>query len=274
MQEHSDLTDIILSHSARGMDILRRYLPHDCCARCAERLLELRRGNILITTGFYVGGHAETDGPPGAFALANALSRLDFKPVIITDHLCSGFFEPYGIKTVYANADFDPEQLLSDLAPVALISTERCGKDASGVYRNMRGVDISAYTAPIDEAFLLAYSRGVYTIGIGDGGNEIGMGNLADVISNELEISPCVVPATDLIIANVSNWGCYGLCAELSRLSDRSLLPSFEEISKYNSRIVALGAVDGVTGKNTETEDGFSVDISKDIFQKITDKQR
>ena len=260
---------IILSHSARGMDVLSRYLPPDFLTRCAKNILGLPRGNVLIATGFYVKGRAETDGPPGAYALSYALAELGFTPVILTDRFCEGFFVAAGIKTVIAGNNLSPADILSALSPVALISTERCGKDADGRYKNMRGADISEYTPPIDDVFSLAYKNGIYTAGIGDGGNEIGMGNLAGVISNNLDISPCVVPVCDLIVAAVSNWGCYGLCAELGRIAGIRLLPSYDDIFSFLKHIVSLGAVDGVTGANTATVDGFSPEMSREIITRL-----
>ena len=75
-------------------------------------------------------------------------------------------------------------ELLSRLEPSLLISIERCGLTKDGTYLNMRDVDISPQTARLDHLFL-QHPR---TIGIGDGGNEIGMGNLAQFIPG---VEPC-----------------------------------------------------------------------------------
>ena len=55
------------------------------------------------------------------------------------------------------------------------------------------------------------------TIGIGDGGNEIGMGKLpagliAQHVPNGAQIA-CVTSCDHLVVAGVSNWGAYGLAA-------------------------------------------------------------
>ena len=42
----------------------------------------------------------------------------------------------------------------------------------------MRGLDVTETTAPLDSLFIEASRRGLTTIGIGDGGNEIGMGRV------------------------------------------------------------------------------------------------
>jgi acetylornithine deacetylase/succinyl-diaminopimelate desuccinylase-like protein len=52
------------------------------------------------------------------------------------------------------------------------ISIERCGQAFDGRPRNLRGVDIGDFTAPLDELFL----GGPWAkLAVGDGGNEIGM---------------------------------------------------------------------------------------------------
>ena len=56
---------IILRHSGRGMNLLREYLPEDYCAEAAKEILSWPKGIVFLTTGFYVAGFAETDGPAG-----------------------------------------------------------------------------------------------------------------------------------------------------------------------------------------------------------------
>ncbi len=50
------------------------------------------------------------------------------------------------------------------------------------------------------------------TIAIGDGGNEIGMGNALEGLQ-QLDIIPAVTPCDELLIADVSNWAAFGLIA-------------------------------------------------------------
>ena len=74
------IEDIVLRHSGRGMNILQNYLDAHYCRHAAQQILSLPKGNILLTTGFYVAGHPETDGPLGTIALAKALERLGYTP--------------------------------------------------------------------------------------------------------------------------------------------------------------------------------------------------
>ena len=53
-----EIETIIMSHSNRGMPILRKHLPPNYCKEAAEYILSWEKGVIFITTGFYVAGHA------------------------------------------------------------------------------------------------------------------------------------------------------------------------------------------------------------------------
>lgn len=263
------IEDIILQYSQRGMDVLSRYVPDGFCASAAKKIYALGRKNILLTTGFYVEGYAETDGPPGTFFLAKTLKKLEFSPVILTDSFCKDFFTDEEIPVVYLEKGFDREKILSEYEPVALISIERCGENINGDYANMRGVSIAEYTADIDKLFEFALEKGIYTIGIGDGGNEIGMGNLKDVISAELSLVPCKTEVSDLIIATVSNWGAYAIAAELSVLEKKNIFATYDEIYGYIEYIVSKGSVDGVKKAHTPTVDGYEKQIEKEIIDSI-----
>lgn len=261
------IEDIILRYSGRGMDVLRPALPDDFCHKAARAMLDLPLGNILITTGFCVGMHPETDGPAGSIAVANALKRLGYTPVFVTDVLCEGIFESEGYQTVYFPMDGtgqDARDLLEEYQPVALFSLERCGRNASGDYANMRGKSIADHTAPVDLLFTAA--EGIPTFGVGDGGNEIGMGKLADQIRSKLSIDPCVISVDHLVIATVSNWGGYGICACLEQITGQELLPGPGDIAAMMRRLSVFGLVDGLSEEKAYTEDGFDESVTKYIL--------
>ena len=158
------IEDIILRHSQRGMDVLRPYMPKAFCEEAVEALLELPHGVIFLTTGFYVAGYAETDGPLGTEVLAQALKKLGYQPVIVTDALCKDYFEPMGLEVEYVPFDADTsfyQDLLLKRDPVGLISIERCGINSQNDYANMRGVSIRENTATIDQLFSLAHKKGL-----------------------------------------------------------------------------------------------------------------
>ncbi len=124
---------------------------------------------------------------------------------------------------------------------------------ADGNYYNMRGEDISPRAACFDTFMQQAECP---TIAIGDGGNEIGMGNIQQALQN-LDIVPAATTCTELVIADVSNWAAHGLIALLSWWHKRDLLADVDSLAilQYLSD---RGSVDGVTRENQLTEDGLS----------------
>ena len=262
------IEDIILKYSRRGMPVLRELLPENYCLNAAEKILSWKRGTVLLTTGFYVAGYAETDGPLGTMALAGALRKLGFFPVIVTDRYCEGYFEAEDIAVEYMDLDADDaaaDAILEKYQPVGLISVERCGRDLNGIYANMRHVDISAGTAPCDALFLKALGT-IPTIGVGDGGNEIGMGNVAEAVRTRLGLVPAEVKADILVIATVSNWGAYGIVAALEQLTRLPLLLSFSKAERFLRRTVSMGSVDGISHEHVVRVDGFGMETEKEIL--------
>ena len=272
-----EIENIIMSHSNRGMPILRKHLPPNYCKEAAEYILSWEKGVIFIATGFYVAGHAETDGPPGALTLCLILKKLGYIPVILTDKYCQNFFEKYDIKVIYMDIKMENEskinfieRTIKEYDPKGMISIERCGLNTENKYANMRNISINEHTAEID-LFFLNYYKKIPTIGIGDGGNEIGMGNLENIIKNNLELIPCKIKVDKLIISSVSNWGGYGLAAYLCLLTkNKEFFESVEEtIKNYIKYIVSIGSVDGVTHENKEKVDGNDIDIELNIIRSL-----
>ncbi len=272
------IEDVILKHHRRGLPILRQSLSLAFCYDAAKSLFACSRGVVFIITGFYANGVAETDGPVGAYFLANALQKLAFRPLIVTDPFCRDFFSyKPETETLYMPLEgTDPYlEVLNRYNPVCLIAVERCGRNADLKYCNVKNTDISDFTAPLDEFFILTRNT-TLTIGIGDGGNEIGMGNLRRTIAEKLDISPCIIDTKHTIIATTSNWGAYGLMAYLTILSNTSLLPDFSDVDPYLDHILSLGSVDGITGSNSKSVDGLEWTTEKEILnelKKITQRQ-
>ncbi len=245
-------------------------------ATAAASLAAQDRPRIGIITGFFVPHGqppaAETDGPAGATLLAHAILAAGGTCRIATDtpcrNACRVALEAAGIGSVPVDsiAPGEPVEPLvalwreQDLRMV--VSVERCGPAADGRPRNMRGEDISAHTAPLHALF----AAGPWsTVGIGDGGNEIGMGSLpAGTIQAHVPHGgaiACVVPADHLIVAGVSHWGVYALLAALARLRPDwrpAMLGALD--AALDTRIVAAmvargPAVDGVSLRQAETID-------------------
>lgn len=271
------IEDIILSNDRRGISSLRSHLPSNFCENAARLILE-NKGTVFITTGFYIlnCGVPETDGPPGAMAIYKALEKLGCNVYIVTDEfsapLMQGLIDDKNKVLIFPIIDFPTSeryarQLLDKHKPSLLISVERCGVTKYSRYLNMRGKDISNFNAKIDYLFEMHDK----SIGIGDGGNEIGMGNLAEVIPTiqGLPGEPCITEVKSLIIASVSNWGGYGLVAAVSILAEKNLLLSIDEDRAIIERTADLGAVDGMKEKQIAGVDGFSLDENSQILSQL-----
>jgi len=173
--------------------------------------------------------------------------------------------EPTDVLTFDENGDAAAaaRRLLSAEAPTHLISIERPGRTRDGDYRSARGESVRPWNAPLDALFLSAPRR-VATVGIGDGGNEIGMGNVRDRICRSKALPRAitsVVTVDHLVVAGTSNWGAWGVAGELSSISGRDLLHTPDEERRMVEACVAAGAVDGLTRRREPTVDGLPLPI-------------
>ena len=69
-----------------------------------------------------------------------------------------------------------------------------------------------------------------------------------------------VVRVDHLVVAGVSNWGAYGVVAQLSRLAGRALLHTPDDERRLIGACVDAGAVDGVTRLRAHTVDRMDAD--------------
>ncbi len=275
------IEDIILENDMRGVSELRSHLPPDFCTQAAQYILD-HPGNVIIVTGFYIlsAGKHETDGPPGAIAIGNALEALGRSVTYVSDVHTTPMLRDWLGDSLgdrarvveYPISDIDSSRktaadMLSQLDPSLLISIERCGRTKDDLYLNMRAADITQHTARLDYLF----EHGIPSVGIGDGGNEIGMGNLADVIPgvDRLPDDPAIAKVDRLVLASVSNWGGYGLVTALSRLVGRDLMPTAEEDERLIRSMVDAGAVDGTTGENKYYVDGFTLEHNSAVLERL-----
>lgn len=249
------IENILVARNLRGMKKIQPALTPGYYLRAAEYLRHIR-GHVLIGTGFPVVDTFETDGPVGAIALYNTLEHLGAMPVIVCGQPIAGALSSHYRTLVIEVGVNDPQQAEKALAhyqPEAIIAIERPGQAADGGYYNMRGESISQRTACFDHFLKLAQCP---TIAIGDGGNEIGMGNVIESLE-ALNITPSITNCDELLIADVSNWGAYGIIALLSIWHNEDLLNAIDPIAilKFLS---ACNSVDGVTRLNEITEDGLA----------------
>jgi hypothetical protein len=231
---------------------LEPALFHACAADFApacQSLAVARRVGIL--TGFFIPGPnaPETDGPPGAAYLARTLSALGIPTVLIAESNCHAALR--SINMNMCSIEDAPEDCSH------LVAIERVGPAADGRCYTMRGLDISHHMAEVRPLL-----RGKITIGIGDGGNEIGMGKLPpEVIAAHIphgEKIACRVATDYLVVAGISNWGAYALAVGTALAAGQRPVLDLEQEREILGQMVLAGLIDGVTGRAETTVDGLA----------------
>lgn len=252
-------------------------------------------------------GFAETDGPPGTALLARVLQDLGIAVRIITDTNCEAVVRRAAISKGLAPEQVLAAPLESDSFRSSfwqtdighslshLIAIERVGPshtpeslatagataaaidlfetlvphEERGHCFNMRGIAIDRFTGNLHRLFdeLPQRAPRACILGIGDGGNEIGMGRFDwDLVRQRLggplgAKLPCRIAARQTIVAGTSNWGAYALAAAVALLRNRiDVLEPHTAQAQFNllSAIVDHArAVDGVTRRHEATVDGL-----------------
>jgi D-glutamate cyclase len=226
-------------------------------------VLSRTHARVAIFTGVVVPGYldiGEIDGPPGAAVLAAALGGLGHDVSVFVEppqtevmrRLCAvtGVSHP----TVGSTAD-RPEADACDIA----IAIEKIGMNAVGKRHSVLGAPLTAMGDGPDAFFEDLARAGALTIGIGDGGNEIGFGAIADDVRRILgDGSRCAcgcpdgivtsTPAKLVLPAAISNLGAYAVAAALAVLERRpELCPEPAVIHELLETAVAGGLLDGGT---------------------------
>jgi hypothetical protein len=262
------IEDILVARNLRGMKTVQSHLEPGYCLRAAKILRDCR-GIVLIGTGFPVVDTFETDGPVGAIAFYETLEKIGATPILVCGRpISQALAERFRVYEIHVGnnnrREYEAQHALTAFRPDAVISIERPGKAADGGYYNMRGESISAHTACFDNFMNLSQCR---TIAIGDGGNEIGMGKVADALE-DLNIVPSTTSCDELVVADVSNWGAYGIISFLSIWQRRDFLSEIVPLDTLRY-ISELGSVDGVTRVNQLTEDGLDVSEGEKVLLEL-----
>jgi hypothetical protein len=264
---------------------------------------------VLIATGWPDRPHinpeiAETDGPPGAASLGMSLHKAQkivpvflienqlveamsfvataagFKILSAEEALCATQSRAplhaasvLGFPTDLIEAEKVSDYLLDSLPVGAIIVIEKGGVNEKGVIHTSRGDDTTTHMAKIDVLVRKASKKGMLTIGVGDGGNEIGMGVIAEELRSWLPYGKkcrcgCgagIVPVTktDLLVpAAVSNWGAYGVAAMVALMVGRREIFHSPEIEKrILESCIRAGLIDGGSGYVSGGADALDVSI-------------
>ena len=282
------------------------------------------RDAVVICTGFperawIARPIVETDGPPAAATFARSLfTALGALPIILIDEpfvpvmeaTCRGagmvpidlkYFENVkregGFQAVFVvgvplardKAHKLHDDLLERLCPSAVVAIERPGQNEFGVYHQVGGERIpDDAVADMDYIFKKASGLNILTVGVGDGGNEIGMGVLGGELGTILPVTqkcrcPCgggsaAVTRTDVLITGTcSNWAVTALEGAIALVTgNRHALHTNSVDWRTLSACSAAGGIDGGVNYNTDpaVDDipwpGYraAVDLCRDIVDR------
>jgi hypothetical protein len=228
--------------------------------RAASALLEPHVARVALVTGIVAGPLklGEADGPIGAAVLASALNAVGRVADVVVPAPMLPVVE--GIRSALGTsfrivADSDTDHRSYDAA----VTIERLGRNRKGVWHWIFGGRLDDYGSPADDLIEAMYAAGKTTIGIGDGGNEIGFGAVFDEVRAFVPGgATCKCPCGDgivtstatkiVIAASVSNVGAYALASAIGILAGMPLLlPSPERVGAALEASVARGCIDGGT---------------------------
>ncbi|OQM76071.1 glutamate cyclase domain-containing protein [Manganibacter manganicus] len=275
------------------------------CMQAAERLAQAVTpgSTVVLVTGLILPGHhpyGETDGPVGTAVLARTIAmawkarvlvvvepelsdlmtmllRVAEMQVVSPEELRQedGAHRPIaavvGLSRDRGEAHAQAGGWFADFNATAVVAIEKAGANASGVYHMVGGADISAQSGKGEAVFEAAAKRGLLRIGIGDRGNELGMGPVAEVTRALLPFGaecgcPChggVADQTDAdlaVPAVVSNWGAYGITTCIAAIEERQdLLHSADREHRLLETAVQHGGVDGMSGRALLAVDGIGL---------------
>lgn len=297
----------------KGLPLARLYmaareLAGGSVTLAAARLLQenVSRGDrVLILSGFIMRdyGLPETDGPIGAAVVARAISLgLGGVPIGVCEDSVVGCMDAcfstaglipaaldgldsgrhrYGLSGFPVDADeavSAARELIERHRPKALVCVERPGAGADGHYHGGGGFEISSFTAKTDILFEEAKKAGIPTIGIGDLGNELGMGAVADIVASDVPLGDIIAArqkADVTVVANISNWGAYGIAACLAALTgDSDAFHDGKQEKRLIEACVRAGAIDPVGGQRRLYVDGTDARTNAalvDLLRSIVD---
>lgn len=165
-------------------------------------------------------------------------------------------------------AEREARTLLDEYEPSLVLAIEKAGRNGKGECHTMRGLNVSSLHAVVEPLVDGARDRGILTVGIGDGGNEVGMGNIRGAVERLVPYARrCRCPCgggiaagskvDSLVTASISNWGAYGIEACLALLAGKRGLFHTSRLERSVLKcMVAVGAIDGSTGRNELSVDG------------------
>ncbi|KAM4540716.1 D-glutamate cyclase, mitochondrial isoform 2-T2 [Fundulus diaphanus] len=228
--------------------------------------------SVAITTGFpthYMHSPPdETDGPPGAIAIATMLLSLGKQVTLLTDSravdmnraLVDEAVRKGVLKAAIPLVTFEdrgPDSALHFLCHHGdpskprfdhLVAIERSGRAQDGNYYNMRGVNIKHLVDPIDDLFVAAQTiPGITTTGVSNWGGyalACGLYLLHTCLSHQRYLRKGLGPEPLVSNQQLQDW--------------RSNLPSVQKEELFLATLLRFGIRSGKTGNLAMEVDGLT----------------
>lgn len=232
---------------------------------------------VYILVGFVLLPHKvpEMDGTVSAMLLARALvMAFHAKPIIVCPADSVQAIEKCAaVVGLHIYEDLDTVQELPLSMGVAAFT-----KDKAAAPAQAEALAARKPAAVISVEASGANAQGVPNIAIGDLGNEIGMGTIADHIKKYVPFTDkgecqcgcgggilSATAADNIITATCSDWGCYGLMAALAYLKKDMEILHHEEMESEVMRVAARSGFIDMTGSLLPGIDGFSTRMNVGI---------
>jgi hypothetical protein len=241
------------------------------CYRAARLILDHPGDHVAIVTGtynpvYFPGG--ETDGPIGAAVMGRALNQLGHKVTFCVEKqiipAVRAFAECAGAQADYEGLVIGSQGGHAHLAEKfdAAIFIEKIGANRKGVHHTSSGV-----VSDTDDSDLSGFVRemnasGKWSIGLGDGGNEIGFGVIVETVRKLVKYGdvcrcPCgggiatVLPTTVCFPSSISNWAGYSIIAAIGLINkDLDFLHTPEKELELLNLAPTVGCFEGTVAKD------------------------
>lgn len=210
--------------------------------------------------------------------LGEFIQLIGGRALLLTDAACA----PVVAAVADGRTELKTATCAEDIAALAgnttfthVVSVERLGPAADGHIYYMSGERADAPGVALEDVLEGAVGR---SIGIGDGGNELGMGSLdRDLIAATVahgDRIACRVESDDLIVSGISNWGAAALILAIGLTRPGALEPALEiATGERHQRLVDLallaGAVDGVVGRPERLVDEVSIVAAGELIDRM-----
>ena len=286
----------------------REYTGAPTSMNAAQKLVDtIKEGDIVyVMTGFVLRPYkkAEMDGIISSVLLCRALVKaFGAKPIIICPEdnykavknlsACVGLhlFEdintlmeiPVSMGVICFTKDADKaaaqaDEIIAKATPKAVVSIECPGANEVGCYHNAIGLGVTELEAKQDILFEKIQEMGILNIAIGDLGNEIGMGSIADTLEKYIPYArkgacncgcgggiAVKTKADNIITATVSDWGCYAMIAAMAYLLENPDIMHTPDLEKEAIMCASNSGMIDMYGWLIPAIDGFDLKINLPI---------